>query len=234
MKKFLLTLVCLMICLVCLMSGCTSSSITTPAARTDVSFIYNYDSMGTMLTCTVLTDGTVELTKYSGYTSKLNLPSKLVKYTVTSIGEGAFRECSYLTEVSLPSSITSIGKQAFFLSGIRSISLPSSLTSIGDSAFTNCWILKNISIPESVTFIGAGAFGGCCSLETISIPNGVTSIGDGTFWACTALTSISIPDSVTFIGENAFGECPNLTLTVSAGSYAETYAKENNISYTTK
>ena len=106
-------------------------------------------------------------------------------------------------------------------STLTSISIPDSVTSIGNTAFRGCSSLTNISIPDSVTTIGGGAFKGCSSLTSISIPNSVTSIGDSAFENCSSLTSIIIPDSVTSIGEDVFTECENLQDFVCPSSFAK-------------
>lgn len=89
----------------------------------------------------------------------------------------------------------------------------------------------DVTIPDCVTSIGDGAFRGCKNLTSITIPDGVTSIGYSAFDGCENLTSITIPDSVTSIGNWAFDGCENLTIHAPAGSYAEQYAKENNIPF---
>ena len=58
------------------------------------------------------------------------------------------------------------------------------------------------------------------------------SIGGWAFCNCSALETIGDLRSVTSIGESAFSNCDNLTLHVLPDSYAEQYAKENNIKYT--
>jgi len=137
------------------------------------------------------------------------------------------------TEYSIPAGVTCIGDYAFdechFL---QSITIPDSITYIGDGAFYACRSLQSINIPDSVTSIGDDTFYACRFLQNIIIPDGITSIGDNAFSACKSLESINIPDSVTSIGVNAFQDCPSLTLTVTEGSYAETYAIENDIPYT--
>ena len=133
---------------------------------------------------------------------------------------------------AIPQGIKIIGKFAFsYCTSLTSISIPNSVTSIENDAFAQCSSLTSISIPDSVTSIGDEAFVKCSSLADVTIPDSVTSIGVGAFADCSALTSLSIPDSVTSIGEWAFNNCPHLTLTVGRNSYAEQYAKENNIPY---
>ncbi len=133
---------------------------------------------------------------------------------------------------AIPQGIEVIEEFAFSeCTSLTSISIPNSVTSIGEDAFTKCSSLDSISIPDSVTSIGGGVFDSCPLLTNITIPDSVTSIGGWAFASCLSLTSLSIPDSVTSIGDWAFNNCPHLTLTVGRNSYAEQYAKENNIPY---
>ncbi len=116
-------------------------------------------------------------------------------------------------------------------SDLTTITIPDSVTSIGNFAFIECTKLTTITIPDSVTSIGDFAFSECTNLTTITSPDSVTSIGDGAFSWCENLTSITIPDSVTSIGDLAFDGCENLTIHALRGSYAEQYAKENEINF---
>ena len=112
-----------------------------------------------------------------------------VKYEINSNWNGnrAFKNCSGLTSITIPNSVTSIGDYAFFrCSGLTSVSIGSGVISIGRSAFYGC------------------------SITDITIPDGVRSIGDSAFHDCRSLTSITIPDSVTSIGEYAFRSCSDL------------------------
>ena len=140
--------------------------------------------------------------------------------------------CSSIVKVMLPEGITNIGSYAFRkCSNLTSITIPNSVMSIGDRAFYDCYGLSRIIIPDSVMSIGYYAFNSCSSLTSIVIPDSVTSIGRGAFHGCSSLTSITIPNSVTSIGEDAFYKCDKMTFYGYSGSYAEKYAKKNNISF---
>ena len=131
-------------------------------------------------------------------------------YRVTSIGFYAFRDCSALTSVTIPGSVTEIATAAFENTGLLSVVIPGSVTSIGSWLFAGCENLKSVIIPSSVTSIGDNAFNGCSSLASITIPNSVTEIGGWAFESCTSLTSVEIPNGVTSIGAGAFQYCSGL------------------------
>jgi len=179
--------------------------------RTDASGQWKY----------VLEDGGATITGYMGATITgyedepdvdLNIPSELGGYPVTRIGAWAFEE-SYITTAQIPDGVTGIG----------------------EGAFAGCFLLQWVRIPNSVTDIGAWAFNGCSGLSTVSLPNSLTSIGEGAFYNCGlmygGLKRMTIPAGVTFIGEQAFAGSKSLTLAVTENSYAEHYAKRNNIAY---
>lgn len=77
--------------------------------------------------------------------------------------------------------------------GLTSITIPDSVTSIGDYAFNGCSGLSSITIPDSVTSIGSGAFRDCTGLTSVTIPDSVMSIGDYAFYGCNSLTSMTLP-----------------------------------------
>ena len=144
---------------------------------------------------------------YCSSLSEIVIPS-----SVTSIGDSAFYGCNSLSGIVIPSSVTSICDSAFWgCNSLSEIVIPSSVTSIGDRAFSSCDSLSEIVIPSSVTSIGKSAFWGCNSLSEIVIPSSVTSICDWAFWNCRSLSEIVIPSSVTSIGKGAFYVCDSLS-----------------------
>lgn len=110
----------------------------------------------------------------------------------------------------IPTSVTSIGELAFRNCTFASITIPNSVETIGSGSFEYCTALTSIEIPNSVTTIGGSAFAYCSALTSVEISNSVTTIGSTAFKSCTALTSLVIPSSVTTIGERAFANCTSL------------------------
>ena len=175
-----------------------------------VTIYYNYYNNGTEL------EVTYKNSDYKSYSGVVNIPEEVTYMSrtrkVTSIGNGAFRDCSSLTFVTIPNSVTSIGYLAFYeCFGLTSLTIPNSVTSIGRSAFYGCCGLTSISFPNSVTTIQELTFEGCSGLTSITIPNSVTYIEDRAFEGCRGLTSVTIPNSVTSIGYLAFSFCSGLT-----------------------
>lgn len=99
--------------------------------------------------------------------------------TLTTIGEDTFRGCTSLTEIALPSSVTTIGRNAFRESGITDIDL-NQVTTINNNAFRDCVGLVEITITSSVNSIGVDVFAGCDSLSTITVAEGcvITEISE--------------------------------------------------------
>ena len=171
------------------------------------------------------------LVAYNGTNTDLIIPSG-----ITVIAEEVFKNRYDLTSVTIPDSVTSIGKDAFYntawynnqpdglvyagkvaykykgsMTSNTSIVLKEGTLGIGDSAFYNLSGLTSITIPDSVTSIGYSAFIHCSGLTSITIPDSVTNIGDFAFKDCKGLTRVTIGNSVTSIGEYAFSGCTGLT-----------------------
>ena len=150
----------------------------------------------------------------------------------TVIESNAFRNCSALTELAIPGTVKSIGDCAFLnCDALTTVTIPDSVTSIGKQVFYDCDALTTVKLGSGLTEIPASTFEHCDVLESLRIPRRVTTIGDNAFKDCVKLTSITIPRSVTKISSNAFSYPKILTIYGVAGTYAETFAKENSIQF---
>ncbi len=186
-----------------------------------------------------LIDGTNATVTYRGssyneysneYSGNVVIPESVTyngaTYSVTSIGNYAFQNCSSLTSVTIGNSVISIGFAAFWgCSGLTSVTIGNSVTSIGEDAFYGCTGLTSVHITDLAAWCNI-AFGSSAAnplnyahhlflngteVKDLVIPNSVTSIGFAAFWGCSGLTSFTIPNSVTSIGEYTFYKCSGLT-----------------------
>ena len=172
-------------------------------------------------------NGTVEVGRNRS-SGDISIPATITvgenTYTVTSIGDYAFANCSGLTSVTIPDGVTSIGDYAFyFCLRLTSVTIPDGVTTIGEYAFSHCTGLTSVTIPDGVTTIGEYAFSYCTGLTSVTIPGSVTSIGNDAFYFCTGLTSVDIADGVTSIGNGAFSWCSGLTSVTFQGAEPPTF-----------
>ena len=152
-------------------------------------------------------------------------------YSVTAVSMGAFRGCSGLTSVTIPSSVITIAGGfdfgGYFLGGafedcgLTTLTIPSSVTSIGGGAFAGCGSLVSIVVEEGNTvYDSRGNCNAIINTETnrllrgcdnTIIPDGVTGIDISAFSGCKGLTSLDIPQSVTYMSYYVFQGCTGLT-----------------------
>ena len=160
-------------------------------------------------TCYTILDAqarTVEVsqrpTKYSGnWTVHANPVYNGVTYTTVAIGDSAFYNCTGLTSITLPNTVTRIGTSAFRnCTGLTQFTIPSSVTNLGHYSLSSCERLKNVSVPNSVTTMGNGVFYSCDSLNTVTWSNQMTTIPTYTFYECTQLSNFKIPHWIKSIG----------------------------------
>lgn len=204
---------------------------------TSLDQVYDFEANGIyyLITGNNTVDVTYKDSNYNSYSGVVNVPYSVtyngVDYTVTGIGNNAFRNCSNLTRVSMPTSISRIGANAFYYAGLTSLSIPTAVTIIGEKAFYHCSQLTSLNIPVNVTSIGNRAFEGCYGVTSLSWnarecwTNGAmhtqdisqVSIGGSvkvlpsSFLYGSQISNVYMPSSVEYIGSHAFCGCHNLT-----------------------
>jgi hypothetical protein len=123
---------------------------------------------------------------------------KSVTFPKTSSTSSSSSSSSITTVVP----ITKIGRYAFrCCSSLKFISIPSTVTEIDYGAFMGCTSLTSIEIPMSVKIIHRFAFSHCSSLVTVtfSSSNDSLQICAAAFNNCKSLISIAIPQNATFV-----------------------------------
>ena len=218
------------------------TSVTIPASVTYNNYTYPVTSIGS-----------------SAFEALTNLQQVVLPAGVTTINSDAFYGCSKLGSVNIDEGLTTIGARAFWGCALTDITIPSTVTSIGNAAFKNnpttsvTWLpancsigtdtyapfysensqirsftfgdsvqvvpaylcyrmtrLDSIHIPATVTSIDARAFMYCSSLKSIAFPQGMTTLAVSVLEGCSALEHVVIPSSVTTITQDAFYGCTAL------------------------
>lgn len=197
------------------------SHVATRSLNTD-----NKDDQGLTYTLNAA-DYTATVANYDNSTPDgvIDIPDTVKKdnidYTVTAIGDSAFKSFSTRINVSsvfIPARVRSIGDSAFNrCNALTTVTFAegSQLKSIERAAFYGTEHaypkFKEIKIPDSVETIGNGAFYYCQNLERIALPSALQTLSNGTFYGCTALSEVTFPASLETIESRAFSFCRNLS-----------------------
>lgn len=165
-----------------------------------------------------------------GFYYLIKATSVSIPSSVTSLGTNTFLNCRLLQSITLPEGVTEIPEaMAKGCSALTSCVYPSTLQSIGANAFYGA-LFTEITIPASVQTIGDSAFQSCSSATSLTLNEGLSSIGSMAF-GYTSITSVDIPASVTSVAYNAFSGNSLLTdLTVNDNNL--TYADNGGMLYT--
>ena len=149
--------------------------------------------------------------------TEISIPATFKEKPVTTIGYGAFKNFGALEKISIPDSVTSIGKHAFEeCKNLTQVTLgeQSNLQTLGERAFYGCAYLRAFAMPQKLSSLGAYAFYGCASLEEIAFPaqSRLTDVSTFAFAYCFSLESVSFGQGsrLLAISPSAFLECKSL------------------------
>lgn len=166
----------------------------------------------------LIVESGVESITADAFADKKMLQSVVLNEGLKSIDARAFFNCTNLTEITLPSTLCSLGGnsgpvdgQAFYNTGIRSICIPGKLTELTNYAnFGGCKNLETVYFEEGVEEINMGSFRECPNLKEINFPTSLKVIERNSFQDCKSLKRVFIPENVSEIWVDSFGNCTGL------------------------
>ncbi len=154
--------------------------------------------------------------------------------SVTHIGEGAFYDCTALSDIVVTNALTFVGPDAFYdtawlnaqndfvilgdgvlvaYKGSNSaVVIPNNVKRIAPNAFYSNKSIKSVEIPASAFDIGARAFMGCSALNDVKFSGGLVMIDDEAFAQCSSLKILKTPNTLSKIGKGSFAQCSALSV----------------------
>ena len=180
-------------------------------------------------------DNSATITAAEATLTEANIPSSVEfegnQYPVIKINDEVFFGNANLIVVTLPESLTTLGREAFsFCKSLKTIKIPSGVTAIPGGCFYGCSSLESVTIPEGVTAIVGSAFEHC-KLNVLTLPESLEAIGRNSF-SGNDLKSVNIPTKVKTIEEHAFSYCGLTDLVIQEGVQTidnEAFLYNNNL-----
>ncbi len=174
----------------------------------------------------ILQDGTAKIVKYLKEEGAVKIPAALDGHPVTGIGERAFFFKGSITGIEIPDTVTVIGSESFYGTGIKEVTIPEAVVRIGDFAFGHCLNLKRLFIPQNVREIGGNIVQISDNLKEIEVDsrNAAYKSVDGVLYNKDVtellampggkdMAGFRFPESVERIGRYAFYLCEHASFT---------------------
>lgn len=185
----------------------------------NIEWSYDVDGAGSIidLKCeTSSVSGTVKIPSTINGKTVIQLDGSVYRNGTVA---GAFENCTGITGVEIPSTITVIGQSAFKgCTGLKSVIIPDSVTYINSYAFEDCYGLTSVSLSKNISRIDSYAFSGCTGLTKVILPDSVTTLGAGVFKSCSGLKEITLSENLTKIHASTFRNCSGLTSVILPNS----------------
>ena len=234
MKKRIIKVLALVICMCIAFSGCSSVSTLLSGSNESIKFKVENG------------EATVTGVPNKSTVKKIVIPDEYKGVPVTKIADFAATNLEYVTEFYIGKNVEEIGTWALennqhisayqvdeanehfcsvdgviYTKDMKTIVffppakegeyvVADGVESIRTKTFYKCTKITKVTLPDSIKFINEKAFFHCDSLEDINFPNGLEQIGKDAFAYCTMLTKVTLPESIQEIQEYAFYNCTNL------------------------
>ena len=191
----------------------------------------------------IVSENVSEIVYYS-FAFNTNLEKVVLPEKLKTIGEGVFENCYNLKEVNLPSELEGIGSKAFRHTRVLEANIPGSVTEIGYEAYYSSG-LQSLTLNEGTEIIESNAFASS-QVQSVDLPDSLVELGWGAFrntplssvtfgtglqyiperaFEDTELTKVYLPENIRQIGDYAFQYCPIETLSLEEGNaYIGEYA----------
>ena len=188
-------------------------------------FVYERQSFhGSKIEKLIIEEGYTDIDTYLFFDmpelTEVTLPS-----TLQTIGNYAFRSCHKLASIVIPDSVTTIGNNAFQMTGLKSVTIGKGVTQIGNYAFASS-DLETIEIPDNVEVFGTYMFNDCDELTTVTFTGNRTSINATTattyinmFAECDSLTTVNLPETIDSLPRGFYGYLTVPEFTVKGDLY---------------
>ena len=131
-------------------------------------YTWTYQIVGGTAVIGYYTGGSYQTAVWPKPGGAVAIPAKLGGKAVTTLDNSALRDCSSITSVEIPATVTHIGNYAFYgCNSLRSVKIPDATTSVNVSSFGNCESLQCVTVGKKVNYIGSKAFGNSAQLRSL-------------------------------------------------------------------
>lgn len=163
----------------------------------------------------------VEIIQYNGNSAHVTIPNKINGKPVLKLCNSLFENCKWITEVTLPNELTTIGNKVFRSTTLTHIVFPNSIKEIGEEAFSYSAVTEMV-FPPSIKVLPKNVCYSCKKLKTVIIM-GAVEIGEYAFSFCDAITRLALPETLVTIKNAAFSCCHALDNIVLPASLQSVY-----------
>lgn len=160
-------------------------------------------------------DGYSSLSHFGGqFRSCTNLKVAKLSDKLAYIPAFAFYNCTSLGQITLPSSLTEMGRAAFAWDALKEVTLPPNLVTLGGQTFRNCSSLTKVNMNKVLKSMGGGEFKRCSKLESFTFPDNLLDMGQNVLSDDPNLTEVKWPSSIKTIPQYTFSGCEKLKFTI--------------------